>query len=96
MGSAWAALISYAVIMVLSWYVGKKYYPLPYRWGRMFLYGIVAAAMLGIGMLLPEEGGLLWLTYVVRTLLLVIYICILAWKEPIPVLSSRLHKLIKK
>lgn len=96
MGSAWAALISYGAIMVLSWYVGKKYYPLPYQWGRMFLYGIVAAAMLGLGMLLPEEGGMLWLTYLVRTLLLVIYICILAWKEPIPALSSRLHKLLKK
>ena len=37
MGSAWAAFISYGAVMVFSYFVGKRYYPLPYEVGRMAL-----------------------------------------------------------
>lgn len=41
-GSAWAALISYAVVMILSWIIGQFYFPLHYQVGRMLKYAIVA------------------------------------------------------
>ena len=34
MGSAWAALASYFIVMVVSYFLGKKYYPLPSGSGR--------------------------------------------------------------
>ena len=42
MGSAWAALISYAIVMVMSYFAGRKYYPLPYQTGRIAMYAAVA------------------------------------------------------
>ena len=45
MGSAWAALISYFTVMVVSYFLGRKYYPLPYQTGRMFLYLLFAGIL---------------------------------------------------
>lgn len=42
MASAWATLISYATIMVLSYLFGRKYYPIPYNVKRLLLYFAVA------------------------------------------------------
>ncbi|MFN8229328.1 MAG: polysaccharide biosynthesis C-terminal domain-containing protein [Bacteroidia bacterium] len=38
MASAWATLISYASMMVLSYYLGKKYYPIKYNLRSIFLF----------------------------------------------------------
>ena len=42
MGSAWAALLSYFTVMVISYFLGQHYYPLPYHIGRLILYTILA------------------------------------------------------
>lgn len=71
MGSAWAALISYFLVMVVSYFLGRKYYPLNYPLKRMGAYLLLAAALYGAGLwseALPE-----WLAYCVKTLLLIIY-----------------------
>ena len=39
MASAWATLVAYATMMVLSYYFGRKYYPIPYNLRKMFFYG---------------------------------------------------------
>ncbi len=78
MGSAWAALLSYFIVMVLSWILGRKYYPLGYELGRMGLYTLFAAAIWGLGSWLdfPSE---MWLTYSLRIVLLLIY-CAAVWQ----------------
>lgn len=38
MASAWTTLISYASMMVLSYYLGKKYYPIKYNLRSIFLF----------------------------------------------------------
>ena len=43
--SAWAHLASYTVMFAISAFLGQKYYPIPYRWGRI---AMVFAGMLGI------------------------------------------------
>lgn len=72
MGSAWAALISYALVMCVSYFVGRHYYPLPYPIGKMALYVLIAGALMWIGTE-AEWPGMMWLTYGVRTLLLIAY-----------------------
>ncbi|MEM7368762.1 MAG: oligosaccharide flippase family protein [Bacteroidota bacterium] len=37
--SAWATLICYAVMCVMVYFVGQKYYPIPYRVRRILIYG---------------------------------------------------------
>ncbi|MDE6295676.1 MAG: polysaccharide biosynthesis C-terminal domain-containing protein [Muribaculaceae bacterium] len=90
-GSAWAALISYFVVMVLSWAVGRKYYPIPYPVKRLVLYTLLAVMLWGVGEL---AGGFtsVWLTYAVRIVLLVIYVLVIARYERVPYLSGLLSR----
>lgn len=41
MGSAWATLIGYAVMCTMVYVIGQRYYPIPYRIGRLLLYGLL-------------------------------------------------------
>jgi O-antigen/teichoic acid export membrane protein len=41
MGSAWATLAAYGTMCVLCYYLGQKYYPIPYRVQRLFIYALV-------------------------------------------------------
>ncbi len=73
MGSAWAALISYFVVMVISYFVGRHYYPLPYQVKRIFMYVVLAGVLYTGGMLaenfFPTAG-----MYLVRIVLLLVYV----------------------
>jgi len=44
MGSAWATLICYAVMCVLVYYTGQRYFPVPYRIQRIFVYSLICLA----------------------------------------------------
>lgn len=92
-GSAWAALISYAGIMVVSYLLGRKYYPIPYEVKRIGLYTMLAALLWGIGAACMFPYAM-WGTYIVRSLILCLYILIVAYFENIPILSSRLHEIL--
>ena len=94
MGSAWAALISYFAVMVISYFVGRHYYPLPYEIKRIFAYTVVAGVLYVVGMLM--EGIFpVWATYCLRTLLLVLYIGIIARFENIPILTPLLNRTLR-
>ncbi len=86
MGSAWAALASYFIVMVISWMVGRKYYPLPYPLKRIGVY-LCVAALLWIGgeaMALPQFGMPMWAVYLLRVFLLCLYLWLVARVEKLP------------
>lgn len=89
MGSAWAALISYFTVMVVSYFLGRKYYPLPYQTGRMFLYLLFAGILYFAGHY-AEEILASWMLYAVRALLLVVYIATVVVAERLPIPGKRL------
>ncbi|MDE5871842.1 MAG: oligosaccharide flippase family protein [Muribaculaceae bacterium] len=89
-GSAWAALISYGSIMTVSYLLGRKYYPIPYQVKRIACYTLLAAVLWGIGTACTFTYAM-WITYIVRTLLLVLYILVVAYFENIPVLTPFLR-----
>lgn len=45
MGSAWVSLLAYFIMMVLSYTLGQKHYPIPYNLKRIMLYLIVSAIL---------------------------------------------------
>ena len=96
MGSAWAALISYFVIMVVSYFVGRHYYPLPYQVGRMAAYVALAALFFVAGELLPESGESVWYTYVIRTVMLLVYAVSICTTEHVPVISPMIRRLLHR
>jgi len=72
MGCALAALACYAVMMVASWAVGRKVYPIGYNVGRLAVVFFAALAWWGAGMLIDTGNG--WLDLPLRTVLLVGFI----------------------
>lgn len=45
MGSAWVSMVAYFVMMVLSYLLGQKYYPIPYNLKRIISYLLVSTAI---------------------------------------------------
>lgn len=89
MGSAWAALISYFTVMVVSYFLGRKYYPLPYQTGCMFLYLLFAGILYFAGHY-AEEILASWMLYAMRALLLAVYIATVVVAERLPIPGKRL------
>lgn len=62
MASAWATLLAYMAQMIISFYLGKKYYPIPYDVRKFYLYvgsaiGIYCLfSLLRMGMNVPLKG----------------------------------------
>ncbi|MDE6795187.1 MAG: polysaccharide biosynthesis C-terminal domain-containing protein, partial [Muribaculaceae bacterium] len=95
MGSAWAALISYFLVMVFSYFVGRRYYPLPYELKRCGAYCLLALLIWIAGAWM--EGTMsIWLAYILRGVLLVVYVGVVAMFEQIPLLSPMIRKLTGK
>ncbi len=42
MGSAWVSMLAYFVMMVLSYVLGQKYYPIPYNLKKILAYLVVS------------------------------------------------------
>lgn len=95
LGSAWAALISYAGIMAVSYLLGRKYYPIPYEVRRIGLYTLLAAALWGVGAAASFQYAM-WASYAVRSLLLLSYIAIVAYFENIPFISQALRRILAR
>lgn len=96
MGSAWAAFISYAAIMLLSYFMGQRHYPIRYPVAVMTLYALLAAVLWITGEWLCAFPSMPWLMYLSRTLLLVVYLGVVAYYEHVPLLSAQVHKLFGK
>lgn len=95
-GSAWAAFISYFAMMILSYIIGRKYYPIAYDTKRIAGYSILAGGLYFVGMHLCNFEHLMWLTYLNRILMLLIFLFVIAYFEHIPVLSRIVHRFIEK
>ena len=72
MGSAWATLICYSSMTVACYFIGKKYYPIPYPVFRMLLYLCLAVGVYLMSTLVRTDN--LIITLGVNTLLLLAYL----------------------
>jgi len=93
-GSAWATLICYLSMVVMSYYWGKKHYPIPYDISFIMRYVLLAVALFVIDQL---AGGyfVAWphvAHYLFKSLLLIIFIGVLGWeeREKIALLKSKI------
>lgn len=80
MGSAWANFSCYLIMMVLSWAYGQKYYPIPYRLDRFFLYLLISIVIWLAGTYLAPSAPLLRLS--INSLLFIGFALFLLYKEP--------------
>lgn len=89
MGSAWAALIAYGLMMIVSWIAGQHYYPLKYEYKRIALYTLIAGALYAIGSYVCDFPTAIWATYLTRTCLLLLYLAIIVRYERLPLPGRR-------
>ncbi len=72
MGCAWAALGCYGVMMLTSYFVGLKKYPIGYETRRLTAYFVLAMAIYGVGELLTSPSQ--WINIPLRTALIAGYL----------------------
>jgi hypothetical protein len=74
-GSAWATLICYASMATACYWVGQKYYPVPYPIVKMLLYVGLAILIYGANLLARDifGNGTIPL-FIINTLLIISYL----------------------
>lgn len=83
MGCAWAAFCCYAVMMLASYFVGRRKHPVGYPLGRIGFYVVIAAALYIVGIYMIDTAEP-WLNMGLRTILLLTYIIVVVRREHIP------------
>ena len=90
MGAAWVSAISFFVMMVISWALGQKYYPISYDLKSIAKYTFVGIVLYLVGMYVPIESTALRLAF--RSVLLVAFIAYAIRKDislqSIPILNK--------
>lgn len=89
MGCAVAALCSYGAMMLVSYFIGQRQYPIVYPLRRIAAYFLLAAAIYALGMYVLPLSGIA--AYAVRAILLVLFVAIVARTEKLS-LSSLLRR----
>ncbi|NBC12997.1 MAG: oligosaccharide flippase family protein [Gammaproteobacteria bacterium] len=75
-GAAWAHLICYSAMVVLSYGLGRRYYPVPYEVLRVLGYIALGLGLFAAGRWLTDE--LAWHPFVAGSLLLALYLLLVA------------------
>ncbi len=82
LGSAWATLVCYVIMVFCSYFIGKKHYPVPYKAGRILTYIISAITIYLISLPLREYLGVgSILLFAMNTILFLSYLGTLLFVE---------------
>jgi O-antigen/teichoic acid export membrane protein len=87
MGAAWAHLICYATMVVLSYLLGRRFYPVPYDVVRVAGYIALGLGLYGASLWL--EDALDWHSLVIGTLLITVYLALVAVADGRALLGRR-------
>ena len=80
MACAWGGVGGYGVAMLLSYFVGQKYYPIPYPIRTLAFYAILAALFYWAMTLIPADWPV-WQHVGLSTLLILVYAAVIYMKE---------------
>lgn len=84
-GAAWARLASETAMVVVSWWLNRRFYPTPYAWGRMGEYVAVALAVFFLCEGLAKLTGNIFTSYAFNIVLFALYAAYLVRRERIDV-----------
>ena len=79
MACAWIAFTVYFLMMVTSYFAGKKYYPLNYEIKNGAFYVVIAALLYFVGIYVPISNNIILLVF--RIVLIAIYGSIVVYKD---------------
>jgi O-antigen/teichoic acid export membrane protein len=93
MACAWAGFAAYGVSMLLSYFIGQRYYRINYPLREMFMY-VGIAAVLFIAITLSNDRLPVWAALTLNTLILLAFAAFVA-KRDLP-LDKIINKITKK
>jgi hypothetical protein len=79
MACAWASFASNLVMMLLSYFIGQKHFPVAYNLRSAFFYILIAALCYAAAMIPSIDSIILRLAY--RTVILLIFIAVILKKD---------------
>lgn len=79
MACAWSAFACYGVMMVLSYLIGQKKYPIDYKLSRLSIYVVSAAALFVVSKITTTDVAVI--DYAVRAILLIAFGALIMIKE---------------
>ena len=82
--SAWASVAGYAVITLLSYWIGQRKYPINYDIRHMAVYVLFAAVLYAVSVGLQHLGLSVWVRLPLNTVLLVLFVAYIL-KRDLPV-----------
>ena len=95
MACAWGGFAGYGVAMLLSYFVGQKYYPIDYPIKDMLVYTLLAAVLF-VGITYSNKLLGFWPAILVNTVLVVIFLAYIVKKDlplaEIPVIGKYFKK----
>ncbi len=93
MACAWAGFAAYGVSMMLSYFIGQRYYRINYPIREMFMY-VALAAVIFIAITMSNNQLPAWAALTANTLVLLLFAAIIV-KRDLP-LDKIIHKITKK
>ena len=84
-GAAWATFICYLVMMIVSYFLGQKYFPVPYSLRKILFYIFLAVGIFFLAESLPHGNTVVY--YSVRTLFFIVFAVIAYVLDLKPVLK---------
>ncbi len=88
MACAWAGCAGYGTAMLLSYFVGQKYYPIRYPLRDMMVYVVLATLITAGCLLIPVENA--WLSLFFRTFLVLLFAGFILRREKLGGMLKRL------
>lgn len=96
MACAYASVIANAVILLLSYWLGQKYYPIAYPWRKMGLYALLALGVV-LAIYAVDALPLGWVgTLACKVALLLLFVALIAYREVPRSLLATLSSKIKR
>jgi O-antigen/teichoic acid export membrane protein len=95
MACAWAGFAAYSTSMLLSYFIGQRYYPIAYPIRQMSQY-VILTIFLFVGMQYASNMLPLWATLIVNTLLIAVFAVYLVKKDfplsSLPIIGKKFKK----
>ena len=94
-GAAWARLASETAMVVVSWWLNRRFFPTPYDWRRMGEYVAVALAVFAASEAVAARAGNMFIGYTFNIIALAAYVAYLVRRERID-LRAMMRAVLKR
>ncbi|MCK4629815.1 MAG: polysaccharide biosynthesis protein [Bacteroidales bacterium] len=79
--SAWAHIACYLTMVIMSYYIGKRYYKIPYETVKIIIYFVFGLALYWISRIIRTDNEMI--NIIMNTGFLILFVVVISWNEKI-------------